>query len=176
MKTKEMEIALFDYLKDKNIPLAVPNVSWGFLNYEADILYTTNSHYLNEIEIKVSRSDLRADKNKKHEHDDPRIKSLYFAIPKDMKESIELIPEKAGVLLVSRSTSGYSRLVDGKYERYEVNKYLVRELRKPKQNRKAEKLGFEDLYRIARLGTLRSWSLKRKLLKEEGWYGEEKVV
>lgn len=44
--------------------LVVPNVSWGFLNWEADLVAVSQSGWMHEIEIKVSVSDLRRDLDK----------------------------------------------------------------------------------------------------------------
>lgn len=63
----------------------VPNVSWGMLPWEADLLILTKAKYLIEIEIKVSLSDLKrdVDKDKWHERHKTNklIRQRYFAMP-----------------------------------------------------------------------------------------------
>ena len=44
--------------------LVVPNVSWGLMPYECDLLAMASSRYLYEIEIKVSGADIKADLKK----------------------------------------------------------------------------------------------------------------
>ena len=41
--------------------IIVPNVSWGMLDYEADLLIMNKTGYVTEIEIKRSWSDFLAD-------------------------------------------------------------------------------------------------------------------
>ena len=63
--TLEMEIAVMRWLGIRQ-NLVVPNVSWGLLNYEADVVSLTPSGYATEVEIKVSKADLLADFKKGH--------------------------------------------------------------------------------------------------------------
>jgi len=60
--TPEMECALagwFDYRQN----LIVPCVYWGvgYYTHECDLLIVSRAGYVTEVEIKISRSDLRAD-------------------------------------------------------------------------------------------------------------------
>lgn len=61
--------------------LVVPNVSWGFLNHEADLLVMSKAKLLTEIEIKRSWSDFMADFKKGHDHSHPFIARFYYAVP-----------------------------------------------------------------------------------------------
>ena len=80
MKTCELEYAVAEYFGVRTL-LMIPNVFWGFgLNYEADLVVVTASRYAYEIELKVSKSDLKADAKKKHNHDGRHFKRLYFAM------------------------------------------------------------------------------------------------
>lgn len=123
----------------------VPNVSWGLLPYEADMLIMPRSGVLYEIEIKVSKGDLIADKKKNHTHNSNLVRELYFAIPKKLEPHIEHIPERAGILLVEKT--GH-----------------VKKIRDPKVNLSAQKLSEQDRYTLARLGAMRIWNLKEKLI------------
>ena len=76
--TLEMEIALARFINPR-VNLVVPNVSWGFFNHECDLISISKSGFATEYEIKVSKSDLKADKKKKHTHDDNKIKALICA-------------------------------------------------------------------------------------------------
>lgn len=65
--------------------LVIPNVSWGFLRYEADMLVITKAKYCTEIEVKVSMADWKQDFDKrKHKTPDPRIKYQFYAAPYDL--------------------------------------------------------------------------------------------
>ena len=111
--------------------------------HECDLLSLSRSGYATEVEIKVSVSDLRADQHKRHKHDDDRIRYLYFALPLRMENCAVVVPERAGVILVSR-----------------FGRCVVR--RRAKPNPDAHKWTDEDRLQLARLGTLRIWGLKER--------------
>lgn len=148
---KEIEIAVaqwFDTLRK----IIVPNVYYGMFNYEMDLCVLEPSGYCHEVEIKVSKSDLIADKKKWHKHGDRRIRYLWFAIPEKLRDCIEHIPERAGVLVVSPIGS-------------------VSEARSPSPNQLAVKFDDRARAKLARLGVLRMWNLKRVVL-----YPDRKAV
>ena len=153
MKTIEMEIALAKHFNiRKNI--IVPNVSWGlWLNnaplHECDLLLLTKSGYLWEVEIKISRGDLIADKKKTHAHYHPSIKRLYFAIPDYLSSDIKHIPERAGVIIVEKKRT----------------RTFCKVIREP-EIQKGYQLNDKEKFKLARLGTMRSWTLKKNLLKQ----------
>lgn len=152
--TLEMECAVAQFLGVRR-NLIVPNVNWGMNLHECDLLVATQAGYLWEVEIKVSRADLKKDAEKRHGHRSHRIKHLYFAIPKYLEHCIEFIPEHAGILVV---------------ERYEGNEWRdagvrARQIRKPATNHCAP-ISANERYQLARLGALRIWDLKRKLARK----------
>jgi hypothetical protein len=57
--------------------------------HECDFLLLTKNRYLWEIEIKVSKADLIADKKKIHGHINSNVKRLYFALPHYMEDYIQ---------------------------------------------------------------------------------------
>ena len=141
--TKEIELALALFF-DKRKNIIVPNVSWGIFKYELDLcVLDSKSFYAKEIEIKISKSDLKADTKKKHCHENNMIKYLYFAMPYKMKDYDELVPENAGILLIT-----------------EKGKVITH--RKPKVNKNAKKWEYKDAYKLARLGVMRFWNLRMK--------------
>ena len=142
LKTLDMEIALMGYF-DIRRKLVVPNISWGFFRHECDLVSISEAGYATEIEIKISKSDLKKDAEKKHGHFDSRISYLIFAIPDYMEDCIDLIPERAGIILVDKNLR-------------------CRTLRRPKQNNKY-KFSLEEMYKIARLGAMRILGLKIKI-------------
>jgi len=139
--TREMEVAVARYFNArKNV--IVPNVSWGMFKYEMDLcMLNMVSMYASEVEIKVSKADLKADAKKEHHHDSPSIKYLWFAMPDKMVGCEDLVPENAGIIYINKH--GYGRT-----------------FRKPKANAVAQRWDFEKAFKLARLGTLRIWDLK----------------
>ena len=140
----------FDYRKN----IIVPNVSWGANLHECDLLVIRDSGYAIEVEIKISKSDLRADAKKRHQHKSNRIKELYFAIPDYLEDCIEYIPERAGVLILTKNEWGLQ----------------CRTKRKAKANPNCSKFTTEEKLKVAHLGTMRIWNLKRQIKRENKRY------
>lgn len=158
MNAKEVELAVVNYFGARQ-NLIVPNVSFGFgLHYEADLIVVSKTGYAKEIEIKVSRADLIKDKQKKHNHNGYKIKELYFAIPEKLTKDIEHIPERAGIFICKK-------IEYGNPERAGIKMFYKAELLRPAVKNDCGPLTLKDRYTLARLGTLRIWNLKRKILK-----------
>ena len=150
MKTIEIECAVARYFNPR-INLIVPNISWGLDIHECDLLVLTQAGYLYEIEIKTTISDTKRDKTKMHGHQHPKIKRLYFAIPhKIINNAIYHIPPRAGII-------SCVEIKDNIY---------VDIVRQPESNGNytcTEK----EKFQIARLGALRIWNLKQKLINQK---------
>ena len=159
MKAEEVELAVSTLFGIRR-SLIVPNVSWGFtgLYYEADVVVVTKSGYAKEVEIKVSKADLLKDAKKRHKHDCKHFRQLYFAIPKNLLQHIDLIPERAGIIVCSIEDRAYS---DGLKRRL----YWARIEREAEVQKNVQKLDDRLRYELARLGTMRIFSLKEKILK-----------
>ena len=146
LRSSHIEIAVarhFGYRQN----VIVPNVFWGLgFRHELDLLLVTQRRVCWEIEIKVSVSDLKRDVEKRHQHQDPRLARLYFAISETLVPHISCIPESAGVLVVD------SRL-------------RLRVLRPPRI-RKAKKLTDSEYLKLLELGTMRIWTLKQTLMRQ----------
>jgi hypothetical protein len=143
----EIEFAISRYFNYRT-NVIVPNLSWGMFSYELDLcVLNQRSLYASEVEIKISKSDLKRDGKKHHQHEGRSftggsyIKSLWFAMPEKMANCADLVPERAGILLVN--SGGF-----------------VKVLRRPKINKLARPWSFEEAFKLARLGTLRMWSLR----------------
>jgi hypothetical protein len=147
-----MECALASYF-DYRQNLIVPCVHWGFgLDmHECDLLMMSKHGYLTEIEIKVTRADLRADAKKTHGHRHARIKYLWFALPDYLENAIQFVPERAGIILVQPWEPGYQ------------SGPKCRKIRTPTCVKHAPKMTDRERYKLARLGTLRIWNLKRQI-------------
>lgn len=126
--------------------LCVPNVSWGMLDYEADLLALSERGWLREIEVKISVSDLKADQKKaKHKKwESPRnpVSELYYAMPNDVWEKVKdapPIPDHAGVIVVGIS-GGHNYIRHASRHEYSRTLFL------------------EERVQLARLGVIRYWS------------------
>ena len=148
MTSQQVELAVanhFDYRRQ----VIVPNVSWGMgLLYEADIVVLRKSNWAIEVEIKVSASDIRADLKKKHLHDSPLFKELWFAVPEALEDHKD-IPLHAGILSVG----------DRRRRKLKV-------VRKPLGNKDAVKWTNEQRLKLLHLASMRTWALKKKNRKE----------
>ena len=108
MNLLSLELSIAKYFGYRQ-NLIIPNVSWGMgLEYEADIMVISQSRYCTEIELKISKSDLKRDHNKrKWKHDKycryggEIIRRQFFGIPESLKDAIEFIPPQCGILIVS---------------------------------------------------------------------------
>jgi len=152
--TIEMEEAISRYFGIRT-NIIVPNISWGLPGmHECDVFIVKKSGYVIEVEIKRSKADLLADFKKKHDHSDIRIKEFFYALPENLlKTCTEYIPEHAGIISCSRS----------KWKtRNSVYASVIRDC---KPSKDARKLTQEEQFKVAKLGCMRIWSLKSKLIK-----------
>ena len=162
------------YIRKYNV---VPNVSWGLLNHEADLLALSRSGYLTEIEIKRSWEDFKADFKKSHTHDSPFINRLYYAVP-------ESIGEKVFNFLYEGKYQGgkWLHYTRSKVTGYTENNphmcglilYADCDLSHPMGNvginvlakkMNGKELSIYDQLSLLRLGNMRVWNLKKKFAK-----------
>lgn len=147
--------------------MMIPKCHWT--GHECDVMTVTENLRIIDIEIKISRADLRADKDKEkwyHRYnwrlDGPQVKKdlgadvqrrrewpqkvwkHYVAVPESVwkDDLFEMLSPQSGVILLRHNTSG---------------KVVARMLRQAKPNRDAETLSAEQVMNIARLATLRMW-------------------
>ena len=114
--------------------------------HECDLLTLNKSGYASEIEIKVSKSDLKADAHKSHLHRSNRIRHLYFAMPKEMECCEEFVPIQAGIVLVWHDADAYG----------DKPRYRCQLVRRPITNKCARKFTPEEVLDLARLGRCES--------------------
>jgi len=160
LKTIEMELALAEHF-DKRHNLIVPNISWGMMSFgedfpQCDLLLITRNEYAYQIEIKTSKADLIADRKKRHQHLNGKIRKLYFAIPDYLKNCEQYIPKHAGIIIVSSFVNQ-----DGYLPAGATGCHVVREAEVKSEYKFTDK----EKFNVARLGALRSWRLKENLLK-----------
>lgn len=151
----EIELAIVNSgIFNKRGDIFVPNVSWGLLNHEADMVVMTKSGYLTEIEIKRSWEDFKADFKKPHEHKDERVNKLYYCVPRSIKERVvDYLTENeipfTGLLYFSEEGTIYEHNLGGHTRQWYTG---------------GRKLFLEEQLTIARLGCMRVWNLKQKLV------------
>lgn len=127
----------------------VVNVSYGFLNHEADLLVMNGTRRLYEVEIKISLADLKADFKKPHGHEDKKVERLFYAVPEPLlKAAQEIIPEQYGIIIVCAT-----RLPNFAY----LSARRVRDAKKLRDY----KLDDNQTIILLRLGTMRYWTRRR---------------
>ncbi len=144
LNSSDVEFAVAKHFNPR-MNLIVPNVYWGLgFKYELDLLVvSTISRHCCEIEIKVVKSDIKAEDKKKHHHDSQRIRRFFYAVPWYL-QSCEYLPTDCGLLSV-----------DGNLR--------VKQIRPPRINRKARPLDEIEYHKLLELGCMRIWSLKETL-------------
>lgn len=156
----QIELGLAQYFNFRN-NVIVPKVSWGLLNHEADLLILNKSGYLTEIEIKRSWADFLADFRKQHNHEDSKVSWYYYAVPESIVDKCraklaEVDPgHKWGLICYSESWDGLCVPV---IESHPSNIHL---------HRGDKKLFIEEQFQLARLGAMRTWSLKNIIINNE---------
>lgn len=153
--TIEMEVAIANFFGYRQ-NIIVPNISWGLLSHEVDLLIVRKSGVAIEVEIKTSLSDLKADFTKKHKHIERlnRISYFYYAMPYSVYEKgKDLIPQNAGIIVCDRII-----LYNGKED---IRVRMIKDSVKIKGSRS---LTSDEQFKVARLGAMRIFSLKKKII------------
>ena len=158
LTVKDIQGLLAEYFGIRN-NIIVPNVSWGMLDYEADLLVMNKTGYVTEIEIKRSWTDFLADfKKDECAHKSEIIYQFWYCVPEglyaDCIEKLkEVYPDKLDrPNVISYSDSGVLNF-HGKTASYCRGKH--------------RKLFLEEQLKLARLGTLRYWSSEFKRLRTD---------
>lgn len=158
LTVKDIQALLAEYFGIRN-NIIVPNVSWGLLDYEADLLIMNKTGYVTEIEIKRSWSDFLADfKKDENAHKSENIYQFWYCVPDSLyKDCIEKLKEVYPDSLdrpnvISYSDSGVLNF-HGKSASYCRGKH--------------RKMFLEEQLKLARLGAMRYWSSEFKRIKNE---------
>ena len=97
---------LFNWLvRKRGHQIAVPNTY--LYNWEADLISITRSNFVHEYEVKISKSDFRADENKKAKHRTlcenksatHSPKHFWYVSPADLIP-LDEIPDHAGLIYI----------------------------------------------------------------------------
>ena len=145
--------------------IAIPNLSWSLLDYEADLIIMNKSGYVTEFEIKRSFEDLKHDFNKNIFHNSELINKFYYVLPKSIEEQAlklfdEHLEDEKYVKIFGKSTSvikNYPAVIwyddEGKMTTNNGYPYLYG---------KHRKLFLEERVTLLRLLNMRYWNLRRK--------------
>lgn len=146
----EIEVGLAQYFNPRRNHVLI-NASWGLdFRYELDFLSITPAGYGTEVEIKVTKSDIKADLKKRFQHDDRRIRRVFFCVPEELVEfTLETIDPRFGVLKA------------GMHRDFGVTIYEVRAARiRPN----AVPFSDKEISKANSLMNLRVWPLKRAII------------
>jgi len=140
--------------------VAVPNLSFGFLDWEADLVICSQKGYLSEIEIKVSladwKNDFKKDKWKPAYFGSwGRIKEFWYCAPLHLAQRWEelKVPDHAGIIGIDMGTLSPRQVAKGMVPgpNFAILKSSV-------TNREARPLSERDMLKLARLASMRVWT------------------
>ena len=158
MDEAKIQLALYRELLSRGHEIITPNVSWSWLNWEADIISFTRAHYMYEFEIKISKADFLNDFTKR-KHGRMKIASTipmhhnfrmpnYFSYVAPESAMPLCIPDHAGLIEVYVS------------ERYK--KISLIEIKKPPLLHK-NKPDTKAIFSILRTMMFKYWNLAENL-------------
>ena len=109
----KIQYLLYQELIARGHEIIVPNVSWSWLYWEADIISITKAGYMNEYEIKISKQDFKADfKKRKHNsfkrcsfREGARVPNRFWYVA-PIKAIPICVPDYAGIMLVYEMERG----------------------------------------------------------------------
>ena len=171
---KDIQLILRDsWMFDQRSDIIVPNVSWGLLRYEADLVAVNRRNYLTEVEIKRSFEDFKADFKKDHKHDDPLVGTFYYCVPKaivekvvsflyehyDVDPSVERSSKVCPAVVYFTEEGGLGTVTEPNFPQHEFGT-AHRKIRKT--------LTEEQKATLGRLASLRYWTDEKELRTECG--------
>ena len=161
MNTRDIEVKLAQYFEwQKNVICPCIKYSGQWLFHECDLLVINNNGYATEIEIKVTKADLLAERYKSHKHQNEKIKYFYFAIdgdniPKDF--ALQNIPNEAG-LFVLRTRKDWPMIG--------MNGIIVDKERSALARKGCLPLTTQEINAVERVLAMRYWNLRRDMRNE----------
>lgn len=145
---RDIEVVLADHFGYRQA-LVVPNVSWGWhMRHEADMVVLYRSGWATEVEIKVSLGDVKADRIKRYNHwECDKICKVWFAMPETLAlRCSDVVPREYGILAVRIPDDDLPKVVT---------------IRGPHKNPKARRCTSEERLKLAELGSMRIWDVKK---------------
>lgn len=164
LSIKEIEEMIISNEVSLRNEIAITNLSWGMLPYEADLVVINKTGYMREYEIKRSLQDLKADFKKKCYHDAEQVYQLFYVLPLSIKEkALELFrmhqTDDAYIKLFGKSTEYYEALPAVIF--YSDDGHIVERTRSSGHlYGKHRKLFLEEKLTITRLLSIRYWNLR----------------
>lgn len=158
MTTDMLELGVYKLFEEGNYQALIPRVQRKFKIHECDIVVVTNDDYIYEIELKVSVSDCKRDREKEHQHKDlyNRLKYQYFALPSSIvDECIDFIPEHFGIIVINDET------LEGSF------------IRKAEMNKKHRRISKGELINLLTTGCKRYFQKLDNIWKKEEDNDEE---
>ena len=166
----DIEIGLMQHFNFRQ-NIIVTNVSDSsfLVPFETDMVVLTKSNLAYGIEIKVSKSDLKADLKKRQfalfnvvregkkgvDRWYSRFKYFYYAVPSDLvEEALKIVPPFCGVLSIRKIQYPQSYIPD-------YITYKVVEKRKPERI-SCQKWTDSERLKLAHLGAMRIYALKNR--------------
>lgn len=145
--SRDVEVAVANLIGYRKHTI-VPNVSWGLgLYHECDMLVLDDKNRFTEIEIKVSKSDLKKDFDKKHGHKSRFISRLIYAVSEPILEAAEqIVDTRFGIISVSYNEKN--------------GRYTARWVRQCKHIKGVDPVSPDMIQKFMKLGCMRIWSLK----------------
>lgn len=156
---KAFQNALYLDLQTKH-PIIVPNVHLHF--WEADLIGITGSDFVHEYEIKLSKSDFRADFNKKTKHNHLKGRRgpnyFWYVCPPGLL-TVEDMPEYAGLIqIVPNKLNRSHRISYGECERAATSIEVIKQAPRLHDG----KITLKGKHFLARGLMLRYWSQRCK--------------
>ena len=149
--------------------IAIPNLSWGMLPYEADLVVINKTGYMREYEIKRSLQDLKADFKKKCYHNAEQVYQFYYVLPLSIKEkALELFrthqTDDAYIKAFGITTENHEALPAVIF--YDDEGHIAERTRfSGHLHGNHRKLFLEERLTITRLLSIRYWNLRLKFEK-----------
>jgi len=153
LTVEQIQVALRNSgIWNKRQDVFVPNVSYGLLGYEADLIIMSKTGYLTEIEIKRSWVDFMADFKKDHKHNDSKICYFYYCLPISLKDRVMSFWQREyGGDTTNNHPATLFYLENGRIERGGGW-----------PSKGGRKLFIEEQLQLVRLGCFRYWNLQEK--------------
>ncbi len=104
---------LYDFFQNLQHIMIIPNFYYSLNQYEADLISITQAKFVHECEIKISKSDFKADfKNKKAKHYNmqndvknkrKRLPNYFWFVAPENIINVKDIPEYSGLIEIKKS-------------------------------------------------------------------------
>lgn len=172
LSVKDIQLAIRNSAYcDLRSDIIVPNVSWGLLPYEADLIQVKKSNLVVEYEIKRSFDDFKKDFTKYHTHDANLIAYFYYVIPEKIIDKVRAFlidhygsSEKSPAVLYYNENGYISAMTDEEHHIFG----------NPKRKNYI-KITEEQKATLGRLVSIRYWNSQNEICKS-GYSKKDKKI